>query len=396
MDESQNEEVPQSEEDFNSNPYSLFIYALNSPETKVKYVSRLQKFFEFNELQGDSMEEKCQIFVKESNNNKKYALNCIIRFLQKQKARVERKEITGATVRNYVKTIKLLFCEMNEISIPWKRVTKGLPKARNYADDRAPTIEEIRKIIEYPDRRIKPIVCTMASPGIRLGAWDYLKWKYIIPIERKGKVIAAKIIVYPSDVEEYFTFITLEAYSALEKWMQYRQSSGENITGESWILRNVWDSRAGVKLGIVGEPKKLEPLGIKRIVETALWTQGVRKKLEKGKKRHEFQAHYGFRKWFKTRCELAGMRSINIEKLMGHSIGISDSYYRVTEDELLEDYLKAYSVPYDRRRKNTTTSSRGTRRKKPKRELQYIGKIGRKKTNRFLIYITQILKIRTQ
>lgn len=26
---------------------------------------------------------------------------------------------------------------------------------------------------------------------------------------------------------------------------------------------------------------------------------------------------------------------------MGHSIGISDSYYRITEAELLEDYLKA-------------------------------------------------------
>ena len=29
---------------------------------------------------------------------------------------------------------------------------------------------------------------------------------------------------------------------------------------------------------------------------------------------------------------------------MGHSIGISDSYYRVTQDELLEDYLKA--IPF--------------------------------------------------
>jgi len=35
------------------------------------------------------------------------------------------------------------------------------------------------------------------------------------------------------------------------------------------------------------------------------------------------------------------MKSINIEKLMGHSVGISDSYYRATELELLEDYLKA-------------------------------------------------------
>ena len=50
---------------------------------------------------------------------------------------------------------------------------------------------------------------------------------------------------------------------------------------------------------------------------------------------------HGFRKWFKTRCEIAGMKSINIETLMGHSIGISDSYYRATEEELLTDYLKA-------------------------------------------------------
>jgi hypothetical protein len=35
------------------------------------------------------------------------------------------------------------------------------------------------------------------------------------------------------------------------------------------------------------------------------------------------------------------MKSINIEILMWHSTGISDSYYRATEDELLEDYLKA-------------------------------------------------------
>jgi hypothetical protein len=63
-------------------------------------------------------------------------------------------------------------------------------------------------------------------------------------------------------------------------------------------------------------------------------------KLESGKRRHEFQIDHAFRKWFKTRCELAGMKPINIEKLMNHSIGISNSYYRATENDLLEDYLK--------------------------------------------------------
>jgi len=34
------------------------------------------------------------------------------------------------------------------------------------------------------------------------------------------------------------------------------------------------------------------------------------------------------------------MKPINVEKLLSHSIGISNSYYRPTENELLDDYLK--------------------------------------------------------
>lgn len=78
--------------------------------------------------------------------------------------------------------------------------------------------------------------------------------------------------------------------------------------------------------------------------ERAIWAQGLRKKLEPGKKRHPYQANHSLRKWFKTRCEIAGMKPINIEKLMNHSTGISDSYYRANEQELLEDYLKALDM----------------------------------------------------
>jgi integrase len=48
----------------------------------------------------------------------------------------------------------------------------GLPKEKKYAEDRAPTIEEIQKLLEYPDRRIKVIILTMISCGMRLGAWN--------------------------------------------------------------------------------------------------------------------------------------------------------------------------------------------------------------------------------
>lgn len=159
--------------DIDSDPYSMFIFAMNAPQTREKYVTRLKRFFDFIELPGLTMEERCNNFAQKGKAESKWVLNNILKFLHSQKERVERKEITGATLRNYVKTIKL-FCEMNDILIPWKKITRGLPRGRKYADDRAPSLEEIQRIIEYPDRRIKAIVYTMTSSGIRLGAWDYV------------------------------------------------------------------------------------------------------------------------------------------------------------------------------------------------------------------------------
>jgi len=75
---------------------------------------------------------------------------------------------------------------MSDVPISWKKITRGLPKVRSFADDRAPTIDEIRKMMEYPDRRMKAIICTMASSGIRLGAWDYLHWEDVEPIMKDG------------------------------------------------------------------------------------------------------------------------------------------------------------------------------------------------------------------
>jgi hypothetical protein len=201
------------------------------------------------------------------------------------KERVERKEITAGTMKNRYQAVKL-FCEMADIAISWKKISRGIPRVRKFADDRAPIIEEIQKITEYPDRRIKAIVCTMASSGIRVGAWDYLKWKHIVPIERNGVVVASKTIVYAGEEDEYFTFITPEAHYELEKWKEYRIHAGEQVTKESWVMRNTWNTKKGYTRGLVGAPVKLQAEGVKRLVEDALWTQGLRKRLEPNKKRH--------------------------------------------------------------------------------------------------------------
>src|SRR5689334_19744744 len=128
---------------------------MNSPVTRNRYTTRLKRFFSFIGIEGDTIEERCRIFVEKGRHDSSWVFGSIISFLQIQKERVDKKEITGSTIRNYVKAIKL-FTEMNDILISWKKITRGLPKGRKWADDRSPTVEEIRKIVEYPDRRIKP------------------------------------------------------------------------------------------------------------------------------------------------------------------------------------------------------------------------------------------------
>lgn len=91
---------------------------------------------------------------------------------------------------------------MNDVAITWKKITRGLPKARCFADDTAPTLDEIRRIIEQPDRRTKPVIYKMSSAGIPLEAQNYLRWGQIKPIETDGKVVAAKITIYAGDPVE--------------------------------------------------------------------------------------------------------------------------------------------------------------------------------------------------
>jgi hypothetical protein len=167
----ENPKIIQSEE---LDHWSLFIYAMKAPMTRNRYQTRLAKFFDFIGIADTRLEDRARAFAERGKKDSNWAFNNIVKFVQFQNSRVNNKEITGATVRNYVKSIKL-FCEMADIPISWKKITRGLPKGKKYADDRIPTIEEIQKLVEYPDRRIKAIVCTMASSGIRIEAWDYLK-----------------------------------------------------------------------------------------------------------------------------------------------------------------------------------------------------------------------------
>jgi hypothetical protein len=123
-------------------------------------------------LQG-SLQEQARKFVVGAGENPQSVHDNLMRFFSHQIERSARKEISETTIPNYYKSVKL-FCEMNGLVFNWKKIARILPRRRNTANDRAPTIEEIRRLTEYPDRRIKPIVYTMVSSGVLLVLAVYL------------------------------------------------------------------------------------------------------------------------------------------------------------------------------------------------------------------------------
>ena len=334
-----------------------FVYGLGD-RTKVQYIRNLAIFFDFIHITRGPIEKQAAQFLKEfkdrggTRNGREWAQGCLMRFIGYLNEKVNEGKFGRGTLRNYYKAVKR-FCDSQDIELGWKRITRGLGKVRRVAHDRAPTLEEIQRLVEYPDRRIKPIVYTMASSGIRIGAWEYLKWKHIKPLDRDGQpvdkdmsgsgetlqIAAAKISVYGGQEEEYFSFITPEAFNALKDWMAFRKAAGEDISSESPLMRDIFPFKYGKSTA--QNPRRLLTESVWKIIESGLKEQGIRQPLTNGARRYEFQGAHGFRKYFKTRAEQAGMRPFNVETLMDHSLGISDHYGRPTEYDLFIDYLKA-------------------------------------------------------
>jgi hypothetical protein len=117
------------------------MYALKSSEARRQYPKRLKKIFDFLNLSG-SLEEQANEFLNKARQNIQRSQDSIMRFLDLHKERVRRKELAAGTLKNYYRAAKL-FCEMNDLMLNWKRISKGLPRVKNSSNDRASTLEEI-------------------------------------------------------------------------------------------------------------------------------------------------------------------------------------------------------------------------------------------------------------
>ena len=273
-------------------------------------------------------------------------------FLQ---AKISNGEITAGTAHSMIPPVKL-FCEMNDIILNWRKISKLLPHGNGNATDEAYTRELIKKMLEYSDLRAKIPILFMASSGMRLGGFVGLRDGDIRPIydEVTGKkLIAAHVVVYKGTDDEYDTFISPEAFSTYQEYRNLRMKFGEVITKKSPILLRRFDISPDGKTAILDNTKPVALSTVAGIIRTVAYKAGIREVSENYKDRYNIKIAHGFRKFFNT--TLSNIRTkdgrlaidfIRKEMMMGHALmnihALEQNYNRADRPKmLLEDYLKA-------------------------------------------------------
>jgi len=294
--------------------------------SKEQYLNSIKQFLMHEGLNPDSLVTFAKERPKEFEDK-------LISFLQWKEG--ETSPSTAALIRNSLKR----FLDVNYVmGIGWSHIDDHISGRKRYGKDRAPTAEEIGRMVNAADPRVKSIILFLSSSGARVGSLHSLRWRDIAEVKVKDLTFA-RVTIYRGEKEQYDSFITPEAYEQLLEYRAYRVNIGEKVTPQSPVFvtaSNIDDFKPDRVRALATDTVKLLIARLQRQL-------GLREVLTEGKnaKRYEFRTVHGFRKFYKTRTEVAGVNRLCIEMTMGHDIGIHANYEKPSEPELEKEYAKA-------------------------------------------------------
>jgi integrase len=279
--------------------YELLLDSIKSPETRNKYEYAIKDYCKF--LNTD-LEELLKIDIEDS-------IIDYILFLKKR--------VSSATLNSRLAGV-YHFYTMNDVVLNRIKISKFKGEFVKVKKDRAYTHEEISKLLQLADLRMKCCILLMSSAGLRLGAIADLKIRHLQNM---------KLTVYENSNEEYYTFITPECDAVIQEYIQYRQRFGEKVDKEAYLIRNNFDN-----FGDNLQGKKISKHTIRNIFYHLLKKSGIDENI---------MMTHGFRKFFTTQLINSKVNPEIREMLMGHKIGLASCYYRPSEQEMYAEFEKS-------------------------------------------------------
>jgi integrase len=319
----------------NTERIKLFQESIKSEHTKRAYLIHFKKYREY-------LGSKFNSLLQEENPDPKKIEQSIIDYIILLK-----KTKSYAAIHNYVSAITA-FYKINDIMLNVNKISRFMPEQRKSNKDRSYKHEEILKLLEFADERMRVVILLLASTGMRIGAIPSLRLSNLEKIEIEIETSIYKITVYENDKEEYFTYCTPECSKAIDEYLGMRSRYGEKINNNNntLLIREQFDIRDPFA---ISRPVKIISKTLEtKLVELAI-RSGIRKKqiLEENEKylgssfRKDVALCHGFRKFFTTQLVNSKLNPEIREMLLGHKIGLASCYYKPTEDDFLIEYQKA-------------------------------------------------------
>ncbi len=147
-----------------------------------------------------------------------------------------KKTISPNSVRTMLAGVRHFFV-MNQVLINWEYIQKLYPETVKKQGYKAWSTDDVRKMLDATKSlRNRAIIHFMASTGCRIGAFDGLIMDHLTDLSDGCKTV----LIYPGSTDEYYTFLTPEASTILDQYIEKRRIDGERIHKESPLFRHIY------------------------------------------------------------------------------------------------------------------------------------------------------------
>lgn len=300
-----------------------FINSLKSDSTKEGYRNALLRFMQYFHIKDTNT--LSQLSPKDIES---YLKN-YIQFLKEGKRSTQSMNMILSSVNH--------FCVMNDIVINYKKICKFKSPAKKHNFDRAYTHQDISKLLQICPLRLKVAILVYSSTGIRKGALVSLHLRHLKKIDDQNLY---KFTIYEGEKEQYYTFCTPETANLIDEYLDYRARCGEKLTDDSYLIREEFDINDLEQIKKRSRAISSNTIGNTLLVY--LLKTGLRDLNRQSQfTRKEIPLLHGFRKFFTTQLVNSKVNPEIREMLLGHKIGLASAYYRPSEKEMLDEYMKA-------------------------------------------------------
>lgn len=303
-------------------PYHKFINAIKSEETKEEYRRCLLRYLSHYKTTLDDMLTVPILDIE----------NMLVDYLLD----LRKQDLSSSYINLNFCALKLYYF-MNDVRVNKEKIGKYLGESKKKNVDRSYTHPEIKSLIDIADLRLKVVISVLASTGMRIGALPSLKLSHL---EKKGDIYKFKI--YENTKDESICFCSPECATYIDSYLEFRTRSGEHLDKEqSYLIREQFD------INDIEQIRKQGRSIARDSIANMLYSLAIKSGLRKvnhqftGRERKPVPLAHGFRKFFTTQLINSKVNAEIREMLLGHSIGLASAYYKPTEDEMLEEYMKA-------------------------------------------------------